>query len=349
MRRWTLIGWLALAGCTGSSGTDAAAADRAGPERTAAERGGPDRTPTLEAQASPDLAVEPTGPTCPTGNANGTCDAGETCAGCPADCGPCCKTSAACSSSQCSEAGLCCTPPTDPSGQKYGGMTYTNWHFGLSGLQSVQLKICFLHEQTSSSGVYYQLYDFPIDGHGMYFGLQTAPSGRNTIFSQFGTTDATAIKEAPGGYHEVGTYEGPFISVRLKYAWGKGCYILRLARGAAEGSSDWFELYVRKDGSTADTFAGALRFARAFATVPATIEDGGGSWVEDFTPTTSIFQLPYKHITFSDALANGAAKALHAESSYSTRGNADVYWDGHFVHHESGQKTPRCHPAGSLF
>lgn len=279
---------------------------------------------------------------------DGVCH-GETCASCALDC--CCVPSPSCGGDQCARGGQCCQIPAEYPGQKYGGATYTNWDFGVASVHALQLELCFLQPETRTRGIYYQLYDYPIDGTGMYFGLQTSPTRRNTIFSRFGTTDLTNVREAEGGDHEAGTYEGPFVSVRRRYEWGVGCHVVRLERAEASGEADWFDLSVTDVATGTRTYVGGLRFPRAVPGKPASIANGGGSWVEHFTPEAeSVFQLPYTHVTFGNVLADNALRPVHARSGYSERPNSNVFVDvwGR-VHHESGRTTPRCNPPGQLF
>jgi len=81
-----------------------------------------------------------------------------------------------------------------------------------------------------------------------YFGLQTLVgkpgyglTGKGLIFSEFGTTDSSNIKTASGGWYEVGTYEGLFISTRLSYNWTTHKYTLTIKYSESDAIGDWYE------------------------------------------------------------------------------------------------------------
>lgn len=235
-------------------------------------------------------------------------------------------------------------------------MTYTNWTFPVQRLDAVTVRTCFENDPGDATGIYFQTYDGSIDGGGAYFGLQVGTlAGRLAIFSRFGTVDPGDIRVAPDGLSEIGTYEGPFVSVRHVYAFGVGCHDVRVRRADADGAQDWFEMHVSPADSAQWTYVGAIRFPRANAAVPAAHTSGGGSWTEFFTPTDNALTFPYVHVSFA-ATANAGIAPTHAVSNYNNNDgspipNANVWYDpgDKRVHHEFGGLTPQCHPAGQLF
>ncbi len=229
-------------------------------------------------------------------------------------------------------------------------MTYVNWDFGIPKLTSVKHTMCFLSPPSTTSGMYYQTYDFAIDGTGTYHGMQAAKGiGQQVIFSRFGTVDLSNVRLGTGAAQYPGTNEGPYVRILMKYPFGIGCYTVRVSRAEASGEADWFDMYVGPEGGT-ETFVGGIKFPRATAGVGATILNGGGSWVEDYSTESSIFNIPYTHITLK-ASAEANTKAIHANSNYSALPNSDIYYEAakQLVHMELGYRTPRCTPAGQLF
>jgi len=283
-----------------------------------------------------------------TGVPRADCSKADACKTDPNSCGACCTADATCGAPKCRKSGVCCTPPSAVAGQQYGGMTYVNWDFGTPRLSSLATTICFVAPPSDSLGTYYQLYDFEIDGTGNYHGLQSSKSGGTTlIFSRFGTVDKTNVRVGPGATDYAGTNEGPYISLRMKYAFDVGCYVVRVARMEASGEADWFNMYVAPQGGT-ETYVGGLRFPRKTAGVPATYQNGGGSWLEYYSPTNSAYANPYAHITLHPK-ANGSLVPVHATSAYSKFTNSDIYFANGAAHMETGAMTPRCHAAGALF
>lgn len=276
------------------------------------------------------------------------CSKADACKNDPDSCGACCAADATCGGTMCRKSGVCCTPPATVPGQQYGGLAYANWDYGTPRLSSLATTICFVAPPSNSLGTFYQLYDFEIDGIGNYHGLQASKAGGTTlIFSRFGTVDKTNIRVGPGATDYAGTNEGPYVSLRMNYPFGVGCYVVRVARMEASGEADWFNMYIAPQGG-AETYVGGIKFPRKTAGVAATYQNGGGSWIEYYSPTNSAYLNPYAHITLSQK-ANGGTSAIHVNSAYAKFTNADVYYAKGLVHMETGEKTPRCHAAGVLF
>lgn len=76
-----------------------------------------------------------------------------------------------------------CTSPTLL--QKWGGMTYVNWDFNTSDINTLEFEVKVNNNPGPSSDLFLQLYDGKIDGTDQYFGIQT--TGR-VLFSRFKTS-----------------------------------------------------------------------------------------------------------------------------------------------------------------
>ena len=168
-----------------------------------------------------------------------------------------------------------------------GGMQYANWYFGQNNLKEVNVVIEINNIPSTEDGLYFQAYDGYINGQMFYFGLQTRTgkpgyglAGKGLIFSEFGTTDNTNIKTALGGWYEVGTYEGPFISTRVGYDWTNHKYILTIKYKESDTVGDWYEFWIEDLTTNSKTFAGALRFPFPKDLSKKGVTDGGGSWTE---------------------------------------------------------------------
>lgn len=290
-------------------------------------------------------------------NAGGAGGAGgsdaETCGTCPADCGLCCVADATCTvtgmPAGCKIGGACCVPPPATfTGQQFGGMAYANWTFGVSGIASITHRVCFNNDPGRAAGMYYQLYDFPIDGAGQYFGLQTDASGSRAIFSRFGTMELANVRVGPGATSLASDAEGPFVSVRADLPLGIGCFDVTVERAEASGSADWFDMRVKRACDATEVYVGGILFPRLAAATPATFEDGGGSWLEVYSMEESVFGIPFVDFDVTPK-ANGSSLPMEIVSSYAERPNSDVeltlFGTARF---RAGLRTARCHPAGTV-
>jgi hypothetical protein len=184
-------------------------------------------------------------------------------------------------------AGKLSTSALDTSDADTGGMQYANWYFGQNNLKEVNVVIEMDNDPSTEDGLYFQAYDGYINGQMFYFGLQTRTgkpgyglTGKGLIFSEFGTTDNTNIKTASGGWYEVGTYEGPFISTRIGYDWTNHKYILTIKYKESNTVGDWYEFWIEDLITNSKTYVGALRFTFPKDLSKKGITDGGGTWTE---------------------------------------------------------------------
>ena len=168
-----------------------------------------------------------------------------------------------------------------------GGMQYANWYFGKGNLSEISVVIKINNDPVTDDGIYFQAYDGYINGKMFYFGLQTRTgkpgfglTGKGLIFSEFGTTDSTNIQIASGGWYEIGTYEGPFISTRLAYNWTMNKYILSIKFKESDSVGDWYEFWLEDLSNNTKIYAGALRFPFPSSELQRGITDNGGSWTE---------------------------------------------------------------------
>lgn len=273
---------------------------------------------------------------------------------------------AMCDSSKVCMADLCCPPPTKSGTFKLP--THTNYvHWTLTKrVAKLEFVVDFKNDPGAKVGLYYSPYNAEIDGTQFYFGIQTdlidnnaggVHRGHGVTLSQFGTLDKASIKTVAGGFSEVGTHEGEFIGIRLPYAWTKGSYRIRLERGAAEGAADWFELHMVAPNGL-DTLAGALKFARATAGTPATIQNMGTSFTEVYSGATDYANVPKWRIDTmaygDDLIAKGALGEYPNYPEYPgipSFPNTDIAYNasGKLVELRYGGDTAKCHPAGKLF
>jgi hypothetical protein len=350
---WLLIGLSVIVGaasCTSDPDLPFGFDDADFPDSGSRDSGSPPTNDGGGGDASTDASADATPATC----GNAVCDAFESCKNCKSECCPDCAPdpSGACAAPKCLVGKACCTPPTPPAGQQFGGMTYTNWTFG-GRLSSVETRFCVHQDPGANASMYYQFYDFKIDDTGNYHGIQATSDPahpRMLIFSRFGTTDLTNVRVEPGSFTYAGTNEGPYVSLRRDFPWAEGCYRFRVARAEADGERDWFDFYAAVEGQK-EIKVGGVRFDRKVAGTPATYEDGGGSWVEAYDAATKTqADIPSSRVSWW-LTANGGTAPTTAKTTYSKLTNSDVAYDAatKLVHHTTGGMTPRCHPAGPLF
>lgn len=210
-------------------------------------------------------------------------------------------------------------------------MTYANWKFGITDIFEVAVTAHIENDPGAQSDLYLQLYDAPIDGTPMYHGLQTT---NLAIFSRFGTVDVGEVRAAAGAHVVSGTDEGPYVSLRMPFAVSAGTYRTRLQRGAHEGEGDWFEFSVARfiagepDQQGAWIEVGAIWFPRSRSQVPASLADGGGSWVEFWDNNGPVLHpVPFWRVRLEPPIANRTVRARGASLRCSRMPNGRIEWD----------------------
>ncbi|MCX6063924.1 MAG: hypothetical protein NTV26_07095, partial [Caldiserica bacterium] len=213
-----------------------------------------------------------------------------------------------------------------------GGMQYANWYFGQDNLTSVSVAIQINRDPLTDDGLYFQSYNGYINGHQFYFGLQTrvgkpgyALTGKGLILSEFGTVDSSNMRVAPGGWYEVGSGEGLFISTRFGYAWKAGNYVLAIKYQETDATGDWYAFWIMDTSANVQTYAGALRFATPSSQSKKGIGDGGGSWTELYYREVQDSVLPEWSISIVEVSAvSRDGNTLHPNTAYLR--NADNFY-----------------------
>src|SRR5579883_3049922 len=208
-----------------------------------------------------------------------------------------------------------CIAPASSLPAANGGMSYVNWTFNRR-FSSYKIAVTIGNNVTTPYGYYVQGYDGWIDNHGQYFGIQAE---NLAIFSEFGTNDPGSIRLGPNAISVISTETGsPFISIRLKnFPFKAGTYTLQVRRADFDGTGDWFNYYVATPGQTGDgAYIGALRFLRQTAGVPASYQDGGGSWIEYYGPPINPIQIQKLNVAFNYPLTDGAYSPVTGRVTY---------------------------------
>ncbi len=202
---------------------------------------------------------------------------------------------------------------------------YVHWDFGRDALCEMSFDITMHNDPGTSVGEYFSPYNGSIDGHQIYFGIQTdvyrpgkGGIGKGCIFSTWWTFDAHDTRPTPEGFIQLGTHEGRFVGVRHPYEWGVGDFRLTVRRAEPEGDGDWFEMVIQPieplsalpddpalkdlsggDRTTSDrpepigpeVLLGALRFRRANPDIPATIRPYGPAFLEVYSDAETYRQI----------------------------------------------------------
>jgi len=242
---------------------------------------------------------------------------------------------------------ITCFEPINYPSPLVGHMTFANWWFNKSDINSISNAFFIYNDPGENSDFYLQLYDGKIDDTSYYFGVQTI---HLVIFSRFGITDTSNIRTGPNAYKFSGTNEGDYISLRLKYDLGTGGYVTRLKRAEFDGVGDWFDFYIGTEHNLDSlNYVGGIRFPRKNSQTPASLRDGGGSWVEfwDNNNPNTAKTVPLWHIGLLPPFANDQWTPEGINTRYSTMPNSDIYYEkkGNILHMTVGASTPRCNPA----
>jgi hypothetical protein len=250
-----------------------------------------------------------------------------------------------------------------PLNGQIGGIHYAYWNFGtpLFTTFEINFKVYDYPRNSdgsiSNDGLYFQMNQATINGHGFYYGIQntvtnpaTQVSGRGFIFSRFGTTDLSNIQIAPNGFTEAGTYEGPFISVRRYYDWKPQSYKFKLIKTSTDAVGDWYSIYLKDLVTLQEEFMGAIRFPL----VPLNqqgISNNGISWTEIYSKVNANTPLPNWHISVSNPVVNSNTNFVNVLTSYSqTMQNTDIFYNStdKEMHFYMGANVCREHSAGTF-
>ncbi|MEO5344991.1 MAG: hypothetical protein H7834_01270 [Magnetococcus sp. YQC-9] len=159
------------------------------------------------------------------------------------------------------ERGTCCW--------HYVYITYP-WH-SVEPFSEINLPMTIEPFPASSGGhLYFQLHT-ALNEIPFYFGFQTQlrlhdkELGPGVIFSRWESQDPGDLESVPGGFSEIGAYEGRFVSVRKPMELGEGPMTLRLRvrPDRSSGAYLWLELSIRKtisENREGEELVGALRF-----------------------------------------------------------------------------------------
>ncbi|MBF0212147.1 MAG: hypothetical protein HQM00_01140 [Magnetococcales bacterium] len=153
-----------------------------------------------------------------------------------------------------------------------------------------------------SHHLYYFFYS-AINDIKFYFGLQTnlklrgKDHGVGAIFSRWVTQDPKDLQAVEGGFHEIGDYEGQFVSVRKPLALESAPMALRLTSRAdpADASHVWLELAVihQSDGAKRIEKIGALRFPGSAARLTKKVKIAVESYSLRSVSKASAWRVPF--------------------------------------------------------
>ena len=249
---------------------------------------------------------------------------------------------------------------------------YVHWDLGREPLSSISFDITMHSDPGESVGEYLSPYNGSIDGHQIYFGIQSdvyqpdiGGVGKGCIFSTWWTFDAADTRPESDGFIQLGTHEGRFVGVRRVYDWGVGDYRLTVARAEQEGDGDWFAMSIQPIGPVNSAAIrpsvtgpssplGALRFRRANPDRPATIAPGGPAFIEIYSNADTyadIADWSLDLMAYGDDRRAVSARSEYPAFPFAEVPNADVSFvaERDRVAMAFGRTIERVHPAGSLF
>ncbi len=276
------------------------------------------------------------------------------------------------------------SPGGDPLGRAVrlpAHAAYVHWDLGSEPLSSVSFDITMHSDPGESVGEYLSPYNGSIDGHQIYFGIQSdvyqpdvGGVGKGCIFSTWWTFDAADTRPEADGFIQLGTHEGRFVGVRRVYDWGVGDYRLTVQRAEQEGDGDWFAMSIQPiqpigrvgtGGPVASTGVrplptgvavplGALRFRRADPDRPATIAPGGPAFLEIYGNADTyadIADWSLDLMAYGDDRRAIGARSEYPAFPYAEVPNAEVAYvaDRDRVTMAFGRSIERVHAAAKLF
>ena len=236
-----------------------------------------------------------------------------------------------------------------------GGVTYSNWTFNTTGVSSIKMQSDIRYPVALDAALYFQLYDGTAsNGQGYYMGIQ---SSGLMLFSTFGSIDESNIRTSPYSYAYAGTYEGPFLSLRVnQHSLPAGKYIMRVTKAEFDGVGDWYNLYAQSDRIVPgqEVYLGGMRFVRTNASQPVFLNDWGGSWTEYFGLDHN--PVPYYDVVNTVLEAKGINNETLGVNNVTfyfrpEYPNSDIKlldWTTYATQQRGGGSTQRCHMNGNI-
>ena len=270
------------------------------------------------------------------------------------------------------------SPGGDPLGRSVrlpAHAAYVHWDLGSEPLSSVSFDITMHSDPGESVGEYLSPYNGSIDGHQIYFGIQSdvyqpdvGGVGKGCIFSTWWTFDAGDTRPESDGFIQLGTHEGRFVGVRRVYDWGVGDYRLRVERAEREGDGDWFAMSIQPIEPIGPVVSpgvrplpigvaaplGALRFRRADPDRAATIAPGGPAFLEIYSNADTyadIADWSLDLMAYGDDRRAIGARSEYPAFPYAEVPNAEVAYvaERDRVTMAFGRSIERVHAATRLF
>ena len=177
-----------------------------------------------------------------------------------------------------------------------------------------------------------------------YFGIQTDVGdplrggvGKGAIFSRWETRDLDDTRTSVEGWTESAGYEGNFVSVRSKYEWKDGFYVLRVSGAEIDTEGRWFEYWI-KDSKGVDTYIGSIRFP---------LSDGEAKIDRSCYSTIEVYgsrplrpkDIPYWRVSVHIPKGDGRRAPYHEiwyPDNVGSLKNMEVIFDGIAAHFEVG-------------
>lgn len=197
------------------------------------------------------------------------------------------------------------------------------WHKPMAELSEVVIPMRFDSLlKPEPHHLYYQFYS-EINETKFYFGIQTnlklrgKDHGVGAIFSRWDTQDVADLQTVSGGFHEIGDYEGRFISVRKRFVPETGPMALRLTSRVEKKDPGqvWVDLTLmhQTNGTMREEKIGGLRFPGAVARLTRRLKITVESYSLRSVSKASAWQVPFFDWWLEAPRVNGRAVAVKPE------------------------------------